>query len=87
MNDERAPENVRMVINGREIPCTLRRMPEEDHECEDGSRCRSWLAIPEPGTGIIVADGFEMSWRASFMPAHTSLLFDISVPVPVDHLN
>lgn len=83
--DERAPEGVRMVIDGREIPCRMERMPSEDHECDGGEWCRAWLAVPEEE--VVVTPGFSLSWRASFMPAHASLLFDISVDIPRAELN
>lgn len=82
---ERAPEGVRMVINGEEIPCRMERMPSEDHECDGGDWCRAWLAIPEGE--ITVRPGFSLSWKAAFMPPHASLLFDISVSTPVAELN
>jgi hypothetical protein len=85
VDDGRAPEGVRMVIDGREIPCTMRRMPSEDHECHDGEWCRAWLAIPD--VPVTVVPGFSLAWKASFMPAHASLVFDISVPVSPGDLN
>ena len=77
---ERHPENVRMVVNGHEIPCDVRRVPEEDHEDGDGELCRAWLVSPRPGEGMIVEPGFSLAWRAGYLPAHACLLFDIEVP-------
>lgn len=85
MDNARAPEGVRIVIDGREIPCTVQRMPSEDHECDGGEHVRAWLAIPD--VPVVVTPGFCLSWRASFMPEHTSLLFEISAGVPVAELN
>jgi len=74
-----------MVIDGREIPCTMQRMPSEDHECHDGEWCRAWLAVSD--VQVTVAPGFSLAWKAAFMPAHASLVFDISVPVSPGDLN
>lgn len=85
MDDARAPEGVRMIINGREIPCTMQRMPSEDHECDGGEHVRAWLAIPD--VPVVVAPGFCLEWKATVLPARTSLLFEISAGVPVAELN
>ena len=85
MPEMQAPENVRLVVGGREYPCEVRRQPDEDHEHGDGVTCYAWLLIP---SGVIVAGpGDEYLIRAGTLPPNICLLFDFSIPLPLGDLN
>lgn len=63
-----APENVRLVIGGREYPCDVLRDPEQD---DDG--CAAWVVVPR---GKLPPYGPGMSVLASVLPAKTLLILD-----------
>lgn len=71
---QQAPENVRLVIDGREYPCDVLRDPDQDR---DG--CAAWVAVPrEP----LPPSGESMSVRAGMLPARSLLVFEPDLEVP-----
>lgn len=67
-----APQNVRLVIGGREYPCDVLRDPDQD---SDG--CAAWLAVPR---GPLPACGASASVRAGMLPAKSVLIVSVEVP-------
>jgi hypothetical protein len=67
MREARPPENVRVVIGGREYPCDVLRDPDQD---ADG--CAAWVAVPRQPLPPL-PPGQSMSVRASVLPARTAL--------------
>jgi hypothetical protein len=64
--DPVAPEDVRLVIDGREYPCDVLRDPGQD---KDG--CAAWVAVPR--------DALPRRWesasvRAAVLPARSLLV-------------
>jgi hypothetical protein len=64
-----APENVRLVIGGREYPCDVLRDPGQD---SDG--CAAWVVVPRDTLPPYEAG---MSVCASVLPAKTLLVFNL----------
>jgi hypothetical protein len=64
-----APENVRLVIGGREYPCDVLRDPRQD---ADG--CAAWVVVPREALPPF-AEGACM--RAAVLPAKSMLVFDL----------
>jgi hypothetical protein len=69
-----APENVRIVIDGREYPCDMLRDPDLDR---DG--LAAWVAVPrEP----LPPAGRDMTLRAGMLPGNTMLVFHPGMEIP-----
>jgi hypothetical protein len=67
MSEARPPENVRVVIGGREYPCDVLRDPDQDT-----LGCAAWVAVPRRPLPAL-APGETMSVLASVLPAKTAL--------------
>lgn len=71
-----APEDVRLVIDGREYPCDTLRDPDQDR---DG--LAAWVCVPrEP----LPPAAQEMSVRAAVLPGETMLVFEPRLEMPGD---
>jgi hypothetical protein len=64
-----APENVRLVIDGREYPCDVLRDPGQDR---DG--CAAWVAVPREPLPPCEEGIFA---RIEALPAKSLLVFDL----------
>jgi len=67
-SDPEAPEDVRLVIGGREYPCDVLRDPGQDH---DG--CAAWLVVPRQPLPPI-GEG-QLSIKAALLPAKSLLMW------------
>ncbi len=64
-----APENVRLVIDGREYPCDVLRDPGQD---KDG--CAAWVAVPREALPPYIEVAYM---RVAVLPAKSLLVFSL----------
>jgi hypothetical protein len=73
MAEDEAPENVRLVIDGKEYPCDVLRDPDQDR---DG--CAAWVAVPrEP----LPPAGEDVCLRAGMLPAKSLLVINTDLEI------